>query len=55
MSKKKMKKIGKPRFYGENQDSMGKTNFFISTLPCSPRAILGTWLHARAPQKIHEK
>jgi hypothetical protein len=24
---------------------MGKTNFFLSTLPFSPRAFLATWLH----------
>jgi hypothetical protein len=39
----------------ENQDSMGKTNFLLSTLPFSPWAISTTWLHVRAPQKIQEK
>jgi hypothetical protein len=33
--KKKVKKSKKPRFYG-------KTNFFFSTLPFSPWAILAT-------------
>jgi hypothetical protein len=36
----------------ENQDSMGKTNFFFSTLPFSPWAVLATWLHVGALQKI---
>jgi hypothetical protein len=36
------------------QDSMNKTNFFLSTLPFSPWAVLATWLHVGAPQKIHE-
>jgi hypothetical protein len=27
------------------QDFMGKTNFFLSTLPSSPWAISATWLH----------
>jgi hypothetical protein len=39
----------------KNQDSMDKTNFFLSTLPFSPWAILATWLHIGAPQKIQEK
>jgi hypothetical protein len=34
---------------------MGKMNFFLSTLPFGPWAILATWLHAQAPQKIQEK
>jgi hypothetical protein len=42
MSKKKVK----------NQDSMGKTNFFLGTLPFSLWAILATWLHVGAPQII---
>jgi hypothetical protein len=37
------------------QDSMGKTNFFLSTLPFSPWAVSATWLHVGAPQKIQEK
>jgi hypothetical protein len=46
MSKKKeMKKV-------KNQDSMGKTKFFLSTLPFSPWAVSATWLHVGAPQKI---
>jgi hypothetical protein len=36
----------------KNQDFMDKTNFFFSTLPFSPWAILATWLHVGAPQKI---
>jgi hypothetical protein len=36
--KKKWKKV-------KIQDSMGKTNFFHSTMPFSPWAILATWLH----------
>jgi hypothetical protein len=36
MSKKKVKKV-------KNQDSMGKTNFFPSTLPFSPWAFLATF------------
>jgi hypothetical protein len=39
----------------KNQDTMGKTNFFLSTLPFSPWAVSTTWLHVGAPQKIHEK
>jgi hypothetical protein len=36
----------------KNQDFMGKTNFFLSTLPFSLWAVLATWLHVGAPQKI---
>jgi hypothetical protein len=36
----------------KNQDSMGKTNFFLSTMPFNPWAVLATWLHVAAPQKI---
>jgi hypothetical protein len=36
----------------KNQDSMGKTNFFLSTLPFNPWAISATWMHVGAPQKI---
>jgi hypothetical protein len=39
----------------EIQDSMGKTNFFLSTLPFSPWAVSATWLHVGVPQKIQEK
>jgi hypothetical protein len=46
--KKKCKKNEKPRF-------MGKTNFFFSTLPFSPWAVLATWLYEGAPQKIQKK
>jgi hypothetical protein len=34
---------------------MGKTNFFLSTMPFSFWAVLATWLHVGAPQKIEEK
>jgi hypothetical protein len=30
------------------QDSMGKTNFFLSTLPFNPWIVLATWLHVGA-------
>jgi hypothetical protein len=43
MSKKKSEKKV------EIQDFMGKTNFFHSTLPFNPWAVLATWLHVRAP------
>jgi hypothetical protein len=46
--KKKVKKV-------KTQDSMGKTNFFLSTLRFSLWAVLATWLHVGAPQKIQEK
>jgi hypothetical protein len=46
--KKKKKKSEKPRFYGQ-------TNYFLSTLPFSPWAVLATWVHVGAPQKIQEK
>jgi hypothetical protein len=39
----------------KNQDSMGKTNFFLSTMPFNPWAVSATWLHVGAPQKIQEK
>jgi hypothetical protein len=39
----------------KNQEFMGKTNFFLGTLPFSPWAVLATRLHVGAPQKIHEK
>jgi cellobiose-specific phosphotransferase system component IIC len=43
--KKKWKKV-------KNQNFMGKTNYFLRTLPFSPSA---TWLHVGAPWKIQEK
>jgi hypothetical protein len=46
--KKKLKKV-------KNQDSMGKTNFFLSTLPFSPWAVLATWMYVGAPTKIQKK
>jgi hypothetical protein len=39
----------------KNQDSMGKTSLFFSTLPFSLWAVLATWLHVGAPEKIQEK
>jgi hypothetical protein len=36
------------------QDSMGKRNLFLSTLPFNPWAVSTTWLHVGALQKIHE-
>jgi hypothetical protein len=48
IKKRKLKKV-------ENQDSMGKNNFFLSTLPFRPWAVLATWLDVGAPQKIQEK
>jgi hypothetical protein len=33
----------------ENQDFMGKTNYFLRTLPFSPWAVSATWLHVGAP------
>jgi hypothetical protein len=42
MSKKKVKKV-------KNQDFMGKTNYFLRTLPFSPWAVSATWLHVGAP------
>jgi hypothetical protein len=46
--KKQVKKSEKTRFYGQNK-------LFFSAMPLSPLAILATWLHVGAPQKIHEK
>ena len=46
--KEKVKKSEKPRFNG-------KTKFFLITMPFSPWAVLATWLHIGAPQKIQEK
>jgi hypothetical protein len=43
MSKKKTEKKLK------NQDFMGKTNYFLRTLPISPWAVSATWLHVGAP------
>jgi hypothetical protein len=40
--KKKVKKV-------KNQDFMGKTNYFLRTLPFSPWAVSAIWLHAGAP------
>jgi hypothetical protein len=39
----------------KNKDSMGKTNYFLSTMPFNPWAVLATWLHAGAPKKIEKK
>jgi hypothetical protein len=35
----------------KNQHSMGKTNFFLSTLPFSLWAVLSTWLHIKLLRK----
>jgi hypothetical protein len=43
-----VKKSEKPRF-------MGKTNYFLRTLPFSPWAVSATWLHVGAPHKIEGK
>jgi hypothetical protein len=43
MSNKKSEKKVK------NQDFMGKTNYFLRTLPFSPWAVSATWLHVGAP------
>jgi hypothetical protein len=40
--KKKWKKV-------KNQDFMGKTNYFVRTLPFSPWAVSATCLHVGAP------
>jgi hypothetical protein len=40
--KKKVKKV-------KNQDFMGKTNYFLRTLPFSPWAASATGLHVGAP------
>jgi hypothetical protein len=34
---------------------MGKTNFFLGTLPFNPLIVLATWLHLGDPQKLQEK
>jgi hypothetical protein len=39
----------------KNQDSMGKTNFFFSTVPFSPWAVLATWLHVGVPLEYTQK
>jgi hypothetical protein len=39
----------------KNLDFMGKTNYFLSTMSFNPWAVLATWLHVGAPQKIQEK
>jgi hypothetical protein len=33
----------------KNQEFMGKTNYFLRTLPFSPWAVSATWLHVGAP------
>jgi hypothetical protein len=40
--KKKWKKV-------KNQDSMGKTNYFLRTLPFNLWVVLATWLPVEAP------
>jgi hypothetical protein len=39
----------------KSQGCMGKKKFFLNTLPFNPWAVLATWLHVGAPQKIQEK
>jgi hypothetical protein len=34
---------------------MDKNKIKIGTLPFKPRAVLVTWLHLEAPQKLQEK
>jgi hypothetical protein len=46
--KKKVEKSEKPRFYGQNK-------LFFEHPAISPWAVLATWLHVGAPQKIQEK
>jgi hypothetical protein len=33
----------------KNQDFIGKTNYFLDTLPFNPWAVSATWLHVGAP------
>jgi hypothetical protein len=40
--KKKWRKV-------KNQDFIGKTNYFLRTLPFPPWAVSATWLHVGAP------
>jgi hypothetical protein len=37
-----------------NQDFMGKKNFFFSTMPFNPWAVLARWLHVGALQKCRK-
>jgi hypothetical protein len=46
--KENVKKSGKPRFYGQNK-------LLLDHHALQPLAILATWLHVGAPQKIQEK
>jgi hypothetical protein len=39
----------------KTQDCMTRTNFLFGTLPFSLWAVLVTWSHIEAPQKIQEK
>jgi hypothetical protein len=39
----------------KNQDFIGKTNYFLKTLPFNPWAVSATWVHVGAPYKMHEK
>jgi hypothetical protein len=49
MQNHEQKKKGEKKV--KNQDFMGKTNFFLSTLPFSPWVASTTWMHVGAPQK----
>jgi hypothetical protein len=46
--KKKWKKV-------KNQDFMGKTNYFLRTLPFSPWAVSATWLHVHSSKRKNWK
>jgi hypothetical protein len=36
----------------DNKKTMGKTKYFLRTLPFCPWVVSATWLHVGAPQKI---
>jgi hypothetical protein len=37
------------------QDLIDKTNFFFGTMLFNPWAVIATWLHLGAPQKLQVK
>jgi hypothetical protein len=39
----------------KTQDSMGKANFFLGTLPFNSWVVSTMWLHTQFIKKIHEK
>jgi hypothetical protein len=55
MQNHEQKKKKKKEEEVKNHYFMGKTNFFLSILSFSPWAVLATWVHVGAPQKIQEK